>query len=128
MKCDLTVLYIADVGFCSVVAIHGLCGLSRKTWEVQDKPGHLWLHEVFSSESSDAARAILYGYDPNESTRSCYTLHGIYEMAQELLLMLLELRAGEVKVNSQSNCEQKSKQWILKQDKRRRTHDVQFSG
>lgn len=40
----------------------------------------------------------MFGYDPKDYRRSCYTVYGIYKMAEDLLSELLVLRGKEIKV------------------------------
>lgn len=86
----------------SVVAIHGLHGHSKNTWTRLEEETEVWLHNAFVGISNKGVRVITFGYDPTDEERSCYMLHGIYEMAEELLSSLLKLRTGidEVSISS----------------------------
>lgn len=87
----------------SVVAIHGLHGDSKNTWTELDEETEVWMQHAFKGISDKGVRVITFGYDPADDERSCYTLHGIYEMAEELLSRLLELRMGIDEVSLGSN-------------------------
>ena len=59
---------------------------------------NIWLSGAFSNATEKPGRVILYGYDSNEETGSCYTMQGIFSEAEGLLNKLLELRTLAIMV------------------------------
>lgn len=81
------------------MAIHGLHGHSRESWETAGGEKRIWLQDVFTFRSAKIGRVIMYGYNANDSSGSCFTSQGIHREAEALLAQLLVLRDESVKVS-----------------------------